>query len=186
MSRLTVLQRDGACLREGSPGGPRTASGMGTDGEEPATVASTARIRRTLTGHITGRVLRDTPSRQSLGFQVADQRPGGRTAYETHPPCGKGVLPYLFTRAILPSMSMARIYKKGQITIPKAVREATGFNVGDRVIVEVRNDEIVLRHPIGVLEFTPPQPRPTDLAWTETRRVAREDRVARRSSVDDA
>ena len=47
MSRLTVLQRDGACLREGgSPGGPRTASGMGTDGEEPATVASTARIRR--------------------------------------------------------------------------------------------------------------------------------------------
>jgi AbrB family looped-hinge helix DNA binding protein len=83
-------------------------------------------------------------------------------------------------------MSMARIYKKGQITIPKAVREATGFNVGDRVIVEVRNDEIVLRHPIGVLEFTPPQPRPTDLPWTETRRVAREDRVARRSSVDDA
>ena len=46
MNRLTVLQRDGACLREGSPGGPRTASGMGTDGEEPATVASTARIRR--------------------------------------------------------------------------------------------------------------------------------------------
>ena len=52
-------------------------------------------------------------------------------------------------------MSMARIYKKGQITIPKAVREATGFNVGDRVIVEEGNDEIVLRHPIGVLEFTP-------------------------------
>jgi AbrB family looped-hinge helix DNA binding protein len=84
-------------------------------------------------------------------------------------------------------MSMARIYKKGQITIPKAVREATGFNVGDRVIVEARNDEIVLRHPIGVLEFTPPpQPCPTDLPWTETRRIAREDRVARRSSVDDA
>ena len=51
MSRLTVLQRDGACLREGgSPGGPRTASGMGTDGEQAATVASTARIRRTLSG----------------------------------------------------------------------------------------------------------------------------------------
>jgi len=83
-------------------------------------------------------------------------------------------------------MSMARIYKKGQITIPKAIREATGFNVGDRVIVEARNDEIVLRHPIGVLEFTPPQPRTTDLPWTETRRAAREDRVARRSAIDNA
>ena len=51
MSRLTVLQRDGACLREGgSPGGPRTASGMGTDGEQAATVASTARIRRSACG----------------------------------------------------------------------------------------------------------------------------------------
>ena len=73
-------------------------------------------------------------------------------------------------------MSMARIYKKGQITIPKAIREATGFDIGDRVVVEARDDEIVLRHPRGVLEFTPPRPRTTDLSWAETRRQAREER----------
>jgi bifunctional DNA-binding transcriptional regulator/antitoxin component of YhaV-PrlF toxin-antitoxin module len=28
-------------------------------------------------------------------------------------------------------MSTARIYKKGQVTSPKAVREATGIDVGD-------------------------------------------------------
>jgi AbrB family looped-hinge helix DNA binding protein len=83
-------------------------------------------------------------------------------------------------------MSTARIYKKGQVTIPKAIRDETGFNVGDRVVVEARDGEIVLRRPVGVLEFTPPRPRTTDLPWTETRRVAREDRVARQPASDDA
>lgn len=78
-------------------------------------------------------------------------------------------------------MSAARIYSKGQITIPKAIRDATGFRIGDRVVVEAREDEIVLRHPSGVLEFTPPQPRTGALSWPETRRIAREDRLARDS-----
>ena len=83
-------------------------------------------------------------------------------------------------------MSTARIYKKGQITIPKAIREATGFEIGDRVVVEARDDEIVLRHPRGVLEFTAPHPRTTDLSWAETRRQAREERLARQSTSDGA
>ncbi len=82
-------------------------------------------------------------------------------------------------------MSTARIYKKGQVTIPKAVREATGIDIGDQVVVEARNDEIVLRRPVGVLEFTPPQPRTATMPWPETRRVAREDRAARHRSSDD-
>jgi AbrB family looped-hinge helix DNA binding protein len=78
-------------------------------------------------------------------------------------------------------MGMARIYKKGQVTIPKAIRDATGFSIGDRVVVEARDDEIVLRHPTGVLEFQPPRKHEPDLSWEETRRAAREDRLARRS-----
>jgi AbrB family looped-hinge helix DNA binding protein len=78
-------------------------------------------------------------------------------------------------------VSTAKIYKKGQITIPKAIRDATGFSIGDRVVVEARDDEIVLRRPTGVLEFQPPRVRATDLRWDETRRVAREGHLARRA-----
>jgi AbrB family looped-hinge helix DNA binding protein len=82
-------------------------------------------------------------------------------------------------------VSTARIYKKGQITIPKAVREATGLKIGDRVVVEARDDEIVVRRSVGVLEFTPPSPRTRELPWSETRQLAREDRVKRRSRARD-
>jgi AbrB family looped-hinge helix DNA binding protein len=78
-------------------------------------------------------------------------------------------------------MGTARIYSKGQITIPKAVREATGFNIGDRVVVEARDNEIVLRHPVGVLEFAPPSPPAGEPQWPEARRAAREERAERRS-----
>jgi len=54
-------------------------------------------------------------------------------------------------------MARARIYKKGQVTIPKAVREATGLEVGDRVVVEARRGEVVVRRARGVLEFEPPK-----------------------------
>lgn len=83
-------------------------------------------------------------------------------------------------------MSTARIYQKGQITIPKAVREASGFKIGDRVVVEARDNEIVLRHPTGVLEFTgPPRFGVVEQPWSEVRRAAREERAAVRSSVGD-
>lgn len=89
-------------------------------------------------------------------------------------------------RAILLHVSTAKIYSKGQVTIPKAVRDATGFRVGDRLIVEAREDEIVLRRPRGVLEFTPPGPRGGAPPWPEARRTAREDRVAQRADRTDA
>lgn len=82
-------------------------------------------------------------------------------------------------------MSLARVYKKGQVTIPKAVREATGIDVGDRIVVEAREDEIVVRRPRGVLEFTPPSSRrPDELPWPEARQAAREERIARRNPDD--
>ncbi|HUO70654.1 MAG TPA: AbrB/MazE/SpoVT family DNA-binding domain-containing protein [Solirubrobacteraceae bacterium] len=83
-------------------------------------------------------------------------------------------------------MSTARIYKKGQVTIPKAVRDATGFNIGDRVIVEARENEIVLRHPVGVLEFAPPASAGGEQPWPAARRAAREERAERRSKSTEA
>jgi AbrB family looped-hinge helix DNA binding protein len=84
-------------------------------------------------------------------------------------------------------MGTARIYKKGQVTIPKAVRDATGIQIGDRVIVEAREDEIVVRRPHGVLEFEPPSARRGDTSsWSDARRAAREDRIARRQRSSDA
>ncbi len=80
-------------------------------------------------------------------------------------------------------MGLARIYKKGQVTIPKAVREATGLDIGERVVVEARRDEVVVRRPRGVLEFEPPPAEGDPLPWPETRRIARAERTARRHSA---
>jgi AbrB family looped-hinge helix DNA binding protein len=75
-------------------------------------------------------------------------------------------------------MSVARVYKKGQVTIPKAVRDAAGINIGDRVVVEARDDEIVLRRPRGVLEFDPPASRRLDTqTWSQARQAARAERL---------
>lgn len=80
---------------------------------------------------------------------------------------------------------MARIYKKGQVTLPHRVREAAGLAIGDRVVVEARDDEIVVRRPRGVLEFQPPQTGRDGRPWPDARRAAREDRMARRAASDE-
>ncbi|CAN5153315.1 hypothetical protein BH20ACT16_BH20ACT16_03070 [soil metagenome] len=74
---------------------------------------------------------------------------------------------------------MAKIYGKGQVTIPKAVRDEIGVAAGDRVIVEARDGEIVIRRPRGVLEFEPPQTRREPLPWSRARSVARDERARR-------
>lgn len=74
-------------------------------------------------------------------------------------------------------MGTAKIYKKGQVTIPKSVRDKTGLDVGDRVVVEARRDEVVVRRPRGVLEFQPPQAEREPLPWGEAREAARADRM---------
>ena len=42
-------------------------------------------------------------------------------------------------------MDYIQIRKKGQITLPKAVRESLGLAEGDVLAVDVRDDELVLR-----------------------------------------
>lgn len=79
---------------------------------------------------------------------------------------------------------MAKIYDKGQITIPKKVRDATGLVIGDRVVVEARGDEVVIHKPRGVLEFAPPPTEREALPWPDARRAARTERGARRAATD--
>ncbi len=42
--------------------------------------------------------------------------------------------------------SSARITRQGQITVPKAIRDALGAVPGDEIVFERRGDEIVLGH----------------------------------------
>lgn len=72
---------------------------------------------------------------------------------------------------------MAKIYGKGQVTIPKKVREATGIAIGERVVVEARDGEVVIRKPCGVLEFEPPPVDRGALPWHDARRAARDERL---------
>jgi AbrB family looped-hinge helix DNA binding protein len=75
---------------------------------------------------------------------------------------------------------MAKIYGKGQVTIPKTVRDAAGLAIGERVVVEAREGEVVIRKPRGVLEFEPPEAGRSALPWSDARRAARTERSVRR------
>jgi len=44
-------------------------------------------------------------------------------------------------------MPSATITSKGQVTIPKEVRQVLGLEVGDRLAFEVRDDGVVEIHP---------------------------------------
>jgi AbrB family looped-hinge helix DNA binding protein len=79
-------------------------------------------------------------------------------------------------------VSTAKVYSKGQVTIPKAVREAAGIGIGDRVVIEARGGEVVMHRARGVLEFQPPRAAPEARPWSEVRQAAREDRTARRAA----
>ena len=78
----------------------------------------------------------------------------------------------------------ARLSSKGQITIPKSVREALGLTEGDQVLFRVLNGgrAIVARTP-GLLELggsvsVPPKKR--GLPWEEVRRQTRAARARAR------
>ncbi len=73
---------------------------------------------------------------------------------------------------------MAKIYKKGQVTLPKEVREAAGLDIGARVVIEARGEEVVIRKPLGVLEFEPPPTDRAPLPWPSARRAARAERAS--------
>lgn len=65
-------------------------------------------------------------------------------------------------------MSYSTMTRKGQITIPKPLREALGIRLGDRVAFRRRGDEIVLkpvqRNILDLEGSVSPKRRPEDFA----------------------
>ena len=74
---------------------------------------------------------------------------------------------------------MARMHHKGQVVIPKAVRDQTGIQAGADLIIEARGREIVVRQAVDLLNYKPRRPRrDVGLSDKETIAVAIEDHVA--------
>ena len=78
---------------------------------------------------------------------------------------------------------MARLSSKGQITVPKAVREALDLHEGDQVVFRVDGQRAALSRTPDLLDLagsvaTPAEKRGTP--WSEVRRRSRADRAQAR------
>jgi antitoxin PrlF len=70
----------------------------------------------------------------------------------------------------------ARVTSKGQITIPRAVREALGLGEGDHVVFRVEGGRALLARTPDLLDLASTVEVPAELrgvAWDEVRRRAR-------------
>ncbi len=66
-------------------------------------------------------------------------------------------------------MSIATVSSKGQITLPAQARRACGLNLHDRVLIETRGKEIVIRAAGNLMEWA---------GFLGTARPPREERTA--------
>lgn len=76
----------------------------------------------------------------------------------------------------------AKITSKGQITIPKAVREALGVVEGDTVLFRVEDGRAILARTPTLLELAgtvPVPPGKAKAAWDDARRLAWDQQTAR-------
>lgn len=77
----------------------------------------------------------------------------------------------------------ARISSKGQLTVPKAVRDALGIREGDAVVLRVEGDRAVLARTPDLLALAGTIDVPAEkrnVAWDEVLRRTRAARAARR------
>ena len=77
----------------------------------------------------------------------------------------------------------ARVTSKGQVTVPKAVRDALGIKEGDEVIFRVENNRAVLARTPDFLTLAGTIRVPAakrNVAWDEVVRRTRADRAAAR------
>ena len=77
----------------------------------------------------------------------------------------------------------ARLTSKGQVTIPKAVREALGLRDGDEVVFRVEGRRAVLARTSDLIDLAGSVPVPAakrGASWDEVRRQARTTRTAAR------
>lgn len=76
----------------------------------------------------------------------------------------------------------AKVTSKGQITLPKAVREALGLAPGDRVLFRVQNGHALLARTPDLIELAGSVPVPESargLSWAQIREKAWQAQVER-------
>jgi antitoxin PrlF len=77
----------------------------------------------------------------------------------------------------------AKLTSKGQVTVPKTVRDALGLEEGDVVVFHVEGDRAVLARTPDFLSLAGSIPVPAanrNVAWDEVMRKTRSTRAAKR------
>ena len=77
----------------------------------------------------------------------------------------------------------AKLTSKGQVTVPKVVREALGLAEGDEVLFHVEGNRAVLARTPGFLTLAGSVPVPAaqrNVAWDDVIRKTRSTRAAKR------
>jgi antitoxin PrlF len=75
---------------------------------------------------------------------------------------------------------MARLSSKGQLTVPKAVRDALDLHEGDQVVFRVEGARAALSRTPDLLDLAGSVPVPAEkrgTSWSEVRRRTRVDRA---------
>ncbi|MEY2469858.1 MAG: antitoxin PrlF [Actinomycetota bacterium] len=70
----------------------------------------------------------------------------------------------------------AKVTSKGQITLPKSVRDALGLKEGDSVIFRLDGNRATLARTPNLLDLAGSVPVPPEVrgkSWTEIRRISR-------------
>ncbi|MFA4930067.1 MAG: AbrB/MazE/SpoVT family DNA-binding domain-containing protein [Patulibacter sp.] len=73
----------------------------------------------------------------------------------------------------------AKLTSKGQLTVPKAVREALGLHTGDRVVFRVEGEQAALARTPDLLDLAGVVEVPADrrgVDWDDVRSLTREAR----------
>lgn len=74
----------------------------------------------------------------------------------------------------------ARVTSKGQVTVPKEVREALGIKEGDQIVFRVEEHRAVVARTADLLELAGAVDVPATkrgVGWDEVRRSARQARI---------
>jgi len=77
----------------------------------------------------------------------------------------------------------AKVTSKGQVTVPKAVRDALGLCAGDEVVFRVEGNRAVLARTVDFLELAGSVSVPAakrNVAWDQIVRRTRSERAVRR------